>query len=543
MGLRSRRGARRRGAPRSRTEVAGLVVALYAAAGAAVTWPALRHADSRFLGLVEPGHGEAAAGDHLQVTYQLWLVGHRLADIATPWTDPYSFQPVADGVTVFQGWLFGLPLWPLFAAAGPVTAWNVFVLGSYVLAGGLAYGWLRSLGTPRGAALAGGLVFAVFPYRVAQSTGHLLGPISALLPGMLWALERRRFVLAGAVLVAIPLSGQLHLALGAIPLFAAYALVRTRERRALVAAAGAVGAAVAAGLLVKDIAVEGSIAGAGRSLSAVTFFSPDWQDFAYRELRHPPPISPEYALFLGRLTPVLAIAGLVVLVLRRAYALAALLGLAVAIPLWLALGTNVPTYEWLWRYVDPFRYPRVPERLMPIAALAIAALVAVAVARRPTPLVAAIALVALFVDLRLEAYGAATADPGNRAYATLAASAPGRVLELPAFPPERHWAGVYLYYGMQATRERVGGYSTTAPPAAERVLDVLRPLQCGAWGETREALLRRLGVRYIVVHGGLYRASPLVEPACRQRAESGLRRHGWRELARDGPVALYTAPS
>jgi hypothetical protein len=466
-------------------------------------------------------------------------VGHRLGDFATPWTDPYSFQPVADGVTVFQGWLFGLPLWPLFATAGPVAAWNVFVLGSYVLAGGLAYGWLRALGLPRGAALAGGLVFCVYPFRVAQSTGHLLGPISALLPGMLWALERRRFVVAGAVLVAIPLSGQLHLALGAIPLFAAYVLVRARERRALVAAGLGVAAAVAAGLAVKDVAVEGSIAGAGRSLGAVSFFSPDWQDFAYRELRHPPPIAPEFALFVGRVTPLLALAGLVLLVLRRDYALAALLGLAAAIPVWLALGTNVPTYEWLWRYVDPFRYPRVPERLMPIAALAIAALVAVAVSRRAGPVVVTIVLVALFLDLRLEAYGAAAADPGNRAYAALARSAPGRVLELPVFPAERHWNSVYLYYGTQSPRGRAGGYSTTAPPAAERILDVLRPLQCGAWGEGREHLLQRLGVRYVAVHGGLYRGNPLVAPACRERAEAGLRRHGWRAVARDGPVALY----
>lgn len=543
MGLRIRRGARRGRAPRGRAEVAGLVVALYAAAGAAVTWPALRHADSRFLALAEPGHGEAAPGDHLQVGYQLWLVGHRLAGAATPWTDPYSFQPVADGVTVFQGWLFGLPLWPVFAAAGPVTAWNVFVLASYPLAGGLAYGWLRSLGMTRGAALAGGMVFAVFPYRVAQTTGHLLGPISALLPGMLWALERRRLLLAGAALVAIPLSGQLHLALGSIPLFAAYALVRTRPRSTLLRAGGAVAAAVAAGLAVKDIAVEGSIAGAGRSLRAVSFFSPGWEDFVHRELRHPPPIGPEYALFLGRLTPLLAVAGLVLLVLGRDYALAALLGLAVAIPVWLALGTNVPTYEWLWRYLDPFRYPRVPERLMPIAGLAIAALVAVVVGRRPGPVIAAIAVVALFFDLRLPAYGAAAADPGNRAYTALAGQAPGRVLELPLFSPGRHWGSVYLYYGTQAPRERVGGYSTTAPSAAARVMERLQPLQCGAWGDARAALLRRLGVRYVVVHGGLYRASPLVAPACRARAELGLRRRGWREVARDGPVALYAAPS
>jgi hypothetical protein len=44
------------------------------------------------------------------------------------------------------------------------------------------------------------------------------------------------------------------------------------------------------------------------------------------------------------------------------------------------------------------------------------------------------------------------------------------------------------------------------------------------------------------VHGGLYQRRRFVEPACRRRAESALRRHGWRELARDGPVALYIAP-
>ena len=33
-------------------------------------------------------------------------------------------------------------------------------------AGGLACWWLRELGVPRGAALAGGLAFALAPYRV-----------------------------------------------------------------------------------------------------------------------------------------------------------------------------------------------------------------------------------------------------------------------------------------------------------------------------------------------------------------------------------------
>jgi hypothetical protein len=526
MGLRIRGGAGLRRAPRGRADVAGVVVALYAAAGAAVTWPALRQADSSFLALAEPGHGEAAAGDHLQVTYQLWLAGHRLAHPAAPWSDPYSFRPVTEGVAVFQGWLFGLPLWPVFAAAGPVAAWNVLVLGSYVLAGGLAYGWLRSLGLPRGAALAGGLVFCVFPYRVAQSTGHLLGPISALLPGILWALERRRFALAALALTAIPLSGQLHLALGAIPLALAYGAVRGRTLGSVAAAVPA----VAAGVAVSRIAVEGTIAEGGRSLAAVSFFSPDWQDAVFRELRHPPPIAPEFVLFMGWLTPLVALAGLVLLLRRRDYGLAALLGLGVLIPVWLALGTNVPTYELLWDYVPPFRYPRVPERLLPIAALAIAALVAVVLARRPRALLVAAALVVLFLDLRIPAYGAAAADPANAAYADVQ----GLVLELPVFPAERHWNSVFLYYGMQSGEQRLGGYSTTAPPEAAAVLRRLGRLNCGIG-----LIPSDLGIRAVIVHGGLYRASPLVAASCQTPAEANLRRQGWRAVAREGPVVRY----
>ena len=49
--------------------------------------------------------------------------------------------------------------------------------------------WRAAWLTPAfGAALAGGLAFELAPYRVAQSTGHLLGLVSFLLPGALLAL-------------------------------------------------------------------------------------------------------------------------------------------------------------------------------------------------------------------------------------------------------------------------------------------------------------------------------------------------------------------
>ena len=102
-----------------------------------------------------------------------------------------------------------------------------------------AYLWLRELDLPLAAAALGGLAFGIAPYRVVQSGGHLLGWIAVLVPLALWAFERSRRAesprgahawgaLSAAALVSIPLSGQLHLALGALPLVAVYAAVRYR---------------------------------------------------------------------------------------------------------------------------------------------------------------------------------------------------------------------------------------------------------------------------------------------------------------------------
>ena len=55
--------------------------------------------------------------------------------------------------------------------------------------------------------------------------------------------------------------------------------------------------------------------------------------------------------------------------------------IGVVIPVVLALGTNTPVYSPLWHALPPFRFPRVPERLLPIACLCLAALLAFAVAR------------------------------------------------------------------------------------------------------------------------------------------------------------------
>jgi len=454
------------------------------------------HARSHFLSGGAPSHGDASPGDHLQTLWHYWLVGHQLEHGRAPWRDPYTFRPEAKPQPNYAGWPFGFLFWPLGALFGLVAGWNLLQLVIYVLAGLFACAWLRELGLPRGPALAGGLVFAIAPYRVQQSVGHLLGPISILLPLSLWAFERGWFWLFAAALASIPLSGQVHLALGAIPFVLAYALVRRRDRRAVVGAVAGALLAVGAGLLVRETLIKGSTEAGGRKLAEITRYSAHVGDLVSRSLD---PGRSEQFVFLGWLTPLLALAGLVLLLRARRYGLAAVLGLGVVIPVVLALGTNTAIYSPLWHALPPFRFPRVPERLLPIACLCLAALVAFALARARA-VVVAVVIALLFFDLHAHVYReSAVGHPDRVAY-----RGPGRVLELPIFDPSVHYGSVYLWYDTSSQRQRPSGYSTTAPRAAKRTADRLERLNCGDWSDDTAGLLERLGVRAIAVHLGLY---------------------------------------
>jgi hypothetical protein len=436
-------------------------------------------------------------------------VGHQLEHGRAPWRDPYSFQPEAEPRWNLAGWPFGYAYWPLKRALGTVLAWNAFVLLGFLGSGGLAALWLRELGVRRSAALVGGLAFSLGPYLQAQwSAGHLLAWIAMLLPLSLFALERARrrsawwLALAGAALVSIPLSGQLHLALAAIPFFCLYALVRQRWAALLGMPA------VAAGLVAYVLAVRDTTGAGGRSFAQVERYSADASDLFSRNTQEL-----EKVVYLGWSVIVLALAGLALLVVRRRHGLAVTLGAGALVPSLLALGANLPGYETLWEHLPGLRHTRVPERLMPVACLALAALVAITVSRLRWPGTAAIVALLLFVDLRLGPFHETAADEHNRAYAALRAEPPGRLLELPVYRSGIQSASVYLYYLMQATREHPSGYSTTAPLEADREVRALQRSPCGR--------LAALGVRYVAVH--FDRPNPC----------------GGRLLARDGPVATY----
>jgi hypothetical protein len=525
------------------------LLALFAVAAVVASVPAVGGLRSEFITEGGPdGYGEAASGDHLQTSYRFWLVGHQLERGESPWVDPYSFRPLVEPQVVLGGWPYGLPFWPLEAAWGPVVAWNLLLLAVTFAAGLFAYLWLRELDLPPLAAALGGLAFELAPYRLLQSGGHLLGWAAVFLPLALWAFERSRRAetprgthlwgaLAAAGVVSIPVSGQLHLALGALPFLAVYVALRY-SRPASLWAWGGVLAAAAAGFVAETVVIAGTTEEEGRSLEEVGFYSASAVDFLSRWRLH----GPERFVYLGWLLPVLAVTGGVVLA-RRRRGLAILLGLAAFVPALLALGTNLPLYETLRDVFPPLRYPRVPGRFLPVANLALAALAAVAVAviaarfegrRRLAVAAAFLALVA--ADLLVFPLRSSDADPDNPAYAALAASGPGRVLELPIF--ERgtaQFGSVYQYYTLQVPRERPTGYAL-APERVFEFTDRYNRLECGAWLPEDRAELAQLGIRSIVWHGGLYEQS---ETPGAWFGWEGLRRGGMGVAAGAEPVFLW----
>ena len=245
-------------------------------------------------------------GDHLQTAYALWLPGHQLATRSRALARPVQLPAGGRAARELRRLAVrGRLRRRCRRSSGRWPAGTLFVLLTYVGAGGFAALWLRALGLDLGPALVGGLAFALAPYRVAQSTGHLLGPISMLLPLALYGVERRQTWLAAAALASIPLSGQVHLALGAIPFVLAYALARRRPWLGAVAA----GAAVAAGVLVWALSLRDSVE---RPFSEVERYSATLGDFVSRD-----PGEFERFAYLGWLLPLAAVAGLGVLVFQK----------------------------------------------------------------------------------------------------------------------------------------------------------------------------------------------------------------------------------
>jgi hypothetical protein len=523
-----------------------LAVAGFAALAVVMTWPLAAHAT------------RALPGDLGDPLLNAWILGwdaQRLAHgLAGFWDAPILYP--ARHTLAYSEHLFGVALFvaPIYwASANAVLAYNVAFLGSYVLAGTGMYLLAHYLSGRRDAAVIAALVFAFGPYR-AGHVSHVQVLLSGWMPIALWLLHRyfdapswRRAVAFAAAFVLQALSNGYYLFFLALPvaIISISELARRRDDWKRLVPHLATAALVIAGAIAPFALAYITLRRQGlhRLESDWTMFSADVGSYFltagsvgfWRWLHGA--LNSEAQLFPG--LTVLVLAASAPLIPRpeprvpsaesqipnpesrlRLYsfiaAAAFILSLGPAPKAWGHQFLPTGPYLWLVRIVPGLDGLRAPARISVVVYLALAVLAAFGAARLFSVLsnrargiaFLSIAVFALLegaaVPLQLAAVDGRGRPQDRAVYRWLATSDAGAVLELPI----REWditpTLVYQYATLFHGHPILNGYSGYGSALQEFLGGSGSPLRELAYADGSLAMLRAIGVRYVLVHPGDY---------------------------------------
>ena len=578
--LAARRPFRRRGTPRARLLWGLGIVAAYAGATVALTWPLALHL-----------HTATATG--ADPPLQLWIarwIEHALVTDPFHLYDANVFYPYPTTLAYSDANIpMALLHWPLALLLGDdLVAFNLLMLGTFVLAATGMYALTARLTRNRGAAFLAGLAFAFLPVRFAhlshlQQLSHAWTPWVVLALLLLLARQQWRWSVILGVALAVQalssfyLAAQILCVVGVVALVALIADRRARSWRTLsrLALAALISLALVLPLAAPYLTLNAQqglerrieeSAQAGRSATLD----------AYRRVLDPTPLWPgllppveesyEDILYPGAVV-LLGALGALAAWRRRRYAVTFLLvgGVAFVLSLGPTLllpgGRTVPLpYTALYDLFPLFKALRVPARFGLLTDFALVVLAAggaaagwrwlarrLPPARRPlaaflatTLLAVAIVGETLTLPIPLDALdrSPATTVP----YRWLGTQPDdGAVLDLPIYYA-RFSRATLMYRSTYHWHPLVEGYSGFLPPdywarLSPLTRDLARPngttsRAVGLIDETTIGLVRDLGVRYIVFHRSDYKAEdwPLVLAA--------LERTGAVERAHDSDDAV-----
>lgn len=521
----------------SRTRLLALVAVL--AAGAIVlTRPLAWHASSQLpIELRDPLHDSWTLA---------WVADHLRHGLTGVWDAPFLYpyrSTLAFGEHFFGVAVFVAPLY--WITHNPVLLYNVALLGSFLLAGVGMYICVVELTGEASAALVAAALYAFCPYRFAN-VAHLQNLFTGWMPLSLAGLHhyfrtgsRRALVGATAAYLLLGLSNGYFLVFFAIVLLVVSAWLlwssarsRTAFRDLLIAGL-AIAAAYApvASVYLHVRARYGFV----RTVEDNARFSADVGSYLNEApaLRGRVPVglhaytkpagpleAHDSRLFPGFTMVALAVVGLVGAWRDRAvrlYAAIALLGLVLSLgPAPTAWGYALPLgapYTFLLRYVPGFDALRTPARFAVVVHLGltiVAAFGAARLLRARTPRRAALASAALvFVAIwessggaiPLVAVGPRGRTPDQGLYTFLARQPPGAVLELPIGSLDADYRGFVYQYNTLVHRHRlVNGWSGYNTPVQVLLGGPASPLRDGADVAGALALMRGVGVSYLVVH-------------------------------------------
>ena len=188
--------------------------------------------------------------------------------------------------------------------------------------------------------------------------------------------------------------------------------------------------------------------------------------------------------------------------------------LCAVLAIWLAFGPAGGLYTLLYNTVPVFSFIRAAGRFGIVATLAFGALMALALSsiaqRSPTGrTVAIVATVLLAAELYSAPRGFTPALPVSPVYRVLAKEARGPVVEFPMFPRRQELNATYVLMSTAHWQPLVNGYGAFWPADLQNLAAATASFPSP---ESLE-LLRKWGVRYVVVHPGLYERHGLASAA------------------------------
>ncbi len=131
-------------------------------------------------------------GDNVYYVRSLWWMKHAIVDLGIlPFVDPGAYFPVGHAIARSEMSVANtIPAVPITMMAGPVMAYDVVVLFSFVATALGTYLWVTHLTGRRWAGLLAGTIVGFLPYRFAHLPGHLPQLTMQWIPLTLYAFER-----------------------------------------------------------------------------------------------------------------------------------------------------------------------------------------------------------------------------------------------------------------------------------------------------------------------------------------------------------------
>lgn len=417
------------------------------------------------------------------------------------------------------------------SGGNPYFAHNVVEMLSFVLSLIGTCALVRHLTGNSVAGLVSGLAFAFCGYTFSHIP-HIQLLLSAGLPISLLAMHRfiERQTVGRTVTLGLVMAAQ-ALACGYYGIFAAlavtpgivfYSVTRGRWKRwqywAGAAAAGLLAIATVMPFFLPYLELKATT-GFGRNMGEVERWSARWSSYlaspawAHRWMvRRLPPWGE--VLYPGTIALVLGVAG-AFLAWRTPRGSASkrdhvmFYGALAVFMAWASLGPRAGLYTVFFRYVPVFTWISSPSRLGLMVTLALAVLAGFAAARllersRRPALVGAVLIALTIGDLFVAPLLLVQTVPVAAAYEALKARPFAPVAEFPFFNQRIEFYR-HAYYMLGSTahwRPLINGYSDFIPPEFREMVTAVAPFP----NAESFAILKRLGVRYVVFHTHLYSA-------------------------------------